>query len=226
MSYLWILFLLGSVFIAYFASVLLAGNSKMSYDNSWKNDRASVYSAVSPLALTKLSTSLNGVEEVSEISASTLWQKTGAVMMIIRRPGWALCRAEAKELSQTVKPVLDKYNIPLVGVVKETLGVKEFHDFFAGEIYLDKRRNFYKALGYNKGSLFSLLHPTAIKNWITKGNVTGNMDGEGFVMGGLIVFHPGDIGIEFLFKEINFGDHASMENVLEAVKRILNTSKL
>jgi len=48
------------------------------------------------------------------------------------------------------------------------------------------------------------------------------MEGEGRLLGGVLVIGPGDQGVLFEYKEKVWGDHADLNEVLEAVKKIKN----
>ena len=48
----------------------------------------------------------------------------------------------------------------------------------------------------------------------------GNMDGEGRLMGGLFVIGAGDQGVLFEYREKEWGDHADLKDVVEAVEKI------
>jgi len=50
--------------------------------------------------------------------------------------------------------------------------------------------------------------------------VQGNMEGEGRLLGGLIVVGPNDQGVLFEYREEVWGDHAKLEDVLAACKKI------
>jgi len=45
-----------------------------------------------------------------------------------------------------------------------------------------------------------------------------NLNGEGLIMGGLLVMKPGNKGVQYQFQERNFGDHAPIEDVIAAAK--------
>ena len=46
-----------------------------------------------------------------KVPVESFWQNSPCVIIFFRRFGCQFCRLEAKELSNTVKPVLDKHNI-------------------------------------------------------------------------------------------------------------------
>ncbi|XP_015413244.1 PREDICTED: redox-regulatory protein FAM213A [Myotis davidii] len=83
-------------------------------------------------------------KEPRTFKAKELWEKKGAVIMAVRRPGCFLCREEAADLS-SLKPKLDELGVPLYAVVKEQVRteVKDFQPYFKGEIFLDEKKKFY-----------------------------------------------------------------------------------
>nr|KAF6304236.1 peroxiredoxin like 2A [Myotis myotis] len=78
-------------------------------------------------------------KEPRTFKAKELWEKKGAVIMAVRRPGCFLCREEAADLS-SLKPKLDELGVPLYAVVKEQVRteVKDFQPYFKGEIFLEQ----------------------------------------------------------------------------------------
>jgi len=134
-----------------------------------------------------------------------------------------LCREEARELS-SLSDEFKKLDFNLVGVVHETLGTDEFHEkFFTGhDLYLDQERSFYNLLGNRWLGVTGFLRPSVWQN-INRAkakNVEGNMEGEGRLLGGLLVIGPGDTGVLFEHREEVWGDHADREKVLEACKSL------
>eukprot|EP00296_Roombia_truncata_P001657 JP437469.1.p3 GENE.JP437469.1~~JP437469.1.p3 ORF type:complete len:86 (+),score=2.70 JP437469.1:209-466(+) len=49
---------------------------------------------------------------------------------------------------------------------------------------------------------------------------SGNLDGEGRLLGGLLVVGPGNTGVVYEYHENVFGDHADPQVVLNVTKRI------
>ncbi|XP_015685806.1 peroxiredoxin-like 2A, partial [Protobothrops mucrosquamatus] len=129
---------------------------------------------------------------------------------------------EASELS-SLKPQLDQVGVPLYAVVKESLGteVADFQPYFKGEIFLDEKRKFY---GPQKRKMLFL----AIFRWNVwrnfwrawRSGYTGNLDGEGVILGGVFVIGPGRQGLLLEHREKEFGDKVSRDAVLDAVKKI------
>lgn len=159
--------------------------------------------------------------------AKEMWEKNGAVIMAIRRPGCFLCRAEASALS-ALKPELDQLGVPLYGVVKEKLGteVEDFQPFFKGEIFLDEKQLFYGPQT-RKMVLMGLLRLGVWQNFrrAWKGGFEGNLKGEGLILGGMFVVGAGNQGILLEHREVEFGDKANMTAVLEAAKKINNQAE-
>ena len=54
---------------------------------------------------------------------------------------------------------------------------------------------------------------------------TGNMEGDGTLLGSTLVVGPRDQGILFEYHSKEFGDHAEVADVLEAVKKISDSKK-
>jgi len=133
-----------------------------------------------------------------------------------------LCREEAKELSSLV-PKLNENKIKLVGVVHETLGVDLFRPYFPnGEIYYDPNRSFFKAIGDRWLGLVGFFYPSVWKNLnrsSSKG-VTGNLEGEGRLLGGVLVIGSNDRGIVYEHREKVWGDHADFQEVLNVCERL------
>mmetsp|Transcript_120330 Transcript_120330/g.169302 ORF Transcript_120330/g.169302 Transcript_120330/m.169302 type:complete len:144 (+) Transcript_120330:70-501(+) len=140
-----------------------------------------------------------------------------------------MCREEAKE---------DEYRAAgatrVVALVKEDVDkeVEEFRkDFWPEEVFMDKDRGFYKALGGGEvwepigifGFLAILLNPFSSNR--LKANIKrnqakklpSNMVGEGFVAGGCYVLNKSGEPV-FAHLEENFGDHAKPEDIIDALK--------
>lgn len=133
-----------------------------------------------------------------------------------------MCREEALELS-SLKPKLDALGVQLLAVVHQRHGIDEFRPFFKGSIYLDKTRKFY---GPQERWMFlsGFVRPSV---WLAgyrayKKGVSGNLEGEGRLLGGLFVIGAGEQGILFEHRESEFGDHANLTAVMEAAQKISN----
>ncbi|MBN3321879.1 F213A protein, partial [Atractosteus spatula] len=156
-----------------------------------------------------------GEDEVT-FKAKTLWDRTGAVIMAVRRPG------EAAELS-SLKPQLEELGVPLYAVVKENLGseIRDFRPHFKGEIFLDEKRRFYgpqqRRMGLTGLIRLGVLH-SFLRAW--KKGFEGNVAGEGFVLGGVFVIGAGKQGILLEHREKEFGDKVNITSVLEAAKNV------
>jgi len=129
-----------------------------------------------------------------------------------------LCREEAVWLSSEASRL---GNVKLCAVVKEDLEneLADFKPFLSGgELYLDEEKNFYDPAGRTSGygSLFSF----SLLAKIRKITVAGNMKGEGFILGGVIVVGPGDQGLIFEHLEKTVGDRVDVKDVMEAVEKI------
>ncbi|KAF7710577.1 hypothetical protein HF521_009449 [Silurus meridionalis] len=146
------------------------------------------------------------------LKARTLWETSGAVIM-----------SEAAELS-SLKPQLDKLGVPLYAVVKESIGT-EVHDFkphFDGDIFVDEKRVFYGPMRRKLGGLGFIrlgVWQNFIRAW--RSGYEGNMNGEGFILGGVFVIGSGKQGVLLEHREKEFGNKVNIESVMEAAKRIV-----
>lgn len=134
-----------------------------------------------------------------------------------------MCREEASELS-SLKPELEKLGVHLVAVVKEDVGaeIEDFRPHFAGDIYIDEKKVFYGPLQRKMGGLGFLrlgVWQNFIQAW--RSGHQGNMNGEGFILGGVFVLGAGDQGILLEHHEKEFGNKVQIADVLEAVKKIV-----
>ncbi|OXB68064.1 hypothetical protein ASZ78_003305 [Callipepla squamata] len=160
---------------------------------------------------------LEGIElktlgsEQRTFKAGELWKKNGAVIM-----------AEASELS-SLKPQLSKLGVPLYAVVKEKTGteVEDFQHYFKGEIFLDEKRGFYgprKRKMMLSGFFRIGVWQNFFRAW--RSGYSGNLEGEGFTLGGVYVIGAGRQGVLLEHREKEFGDKVSLPSVLEAAEKI------
>lgn len=154
--------------------------------------------------------------------AKELWEKNGAVIMAVRRPGCFLCREEAASLS-ALKPKLEELGVPLYAVVKEQVKteVKDFQPYFNGEIFLDDQKKFFGPQR-RKMMFMGFVRLGVWYNFFRarKGGFSGNLEGEGFILGGVFVVGAGKQGILLEHREKEFGDKVNPASILEAAKKI------
>lgn len=133
-----------------------------------------------------------------------------------------MCREEAAELS-SLKPQLDQLGIPLYAVVKENIitEIQNFQPYFNGKIFLDEKKCFYGPLNRKLG-LMGFIRVSVWQSFFRawQKGYKGNLDGEGFILGGVFVIGAGDQGILLEHREKEFGDKVNNTAVLEAAKRI------
>uniref|UniRef100_A0ACB8F8B8 Uncharacterized protein n=1 Tax=Sphaerodactylus townsendi TaxID=933632 RepID=A0ACB8F8B8_9SAUR len=154
-------------------------------------------------------------EEQRTFKAGELWRKNGAVIM-----------AEASELS-SLKPQLEQLGVPLYAVVKENIGteVEDFQPYFKGEIFLDEKKRFYGPLK-RKMLFLGFVRWNVWKNFYRAWcrGFSGNIEGEGVILGGVFVIGPEKQGVLLEHREKEFGDKVSLAAVLDAVKEIKQQS--
>ncbi|XP_076980853.1 peroxiredoxin-like 2A isoform X1 [Tamandua tetradactyla] len=161
-------------------------------------------------------------KEPRTFKAKELWEKNGAVIMAVRRPGCFLCREEAADLS-SLKSKLDELGIPLYAVVKEQIRteVQDFQPYFKGEIFLDEKKKFYGPQR-RKMMFMGFIRLGVWSNFFRarNGGFSGNLEGEGFILGGVFVLGSGKQGILLEHREKEFGDKVNPVSVLEAARKI------
>ncbi|TRY54227.1 hypothetical protein DNTS_011427, partial [Danionella cerebrum] len=130
---------------------------------------------------------------------------------------------EASELS-SLKPQLVELGVPLYAVVKENLAteIQDFRPHFAGDIFLDEKQVFYGPQQRKMGGLGFIrlgVWQNFLRAW--RSGYSGNMNGEGFILGGVFVIGSGEQGVLLEHREKEFGDKVSLESVLEAARKVV-----
>ncbi|KAJ3210482.1 hypothetical protein HK099_008228 [Clydaea vesicula] len=163
--------------------------------------------------------------------SSTLWSKNelfkGTLILIIRRPGCAICRDEAALLASKRSLIESKFKIKMVCVIHQLEGHEELvRDYWKGDCYLDSGRGFYKALGngtYNMArAITTLSNPIVWKRWRnakSKG-VKDSYSGEGRILGGLFIISSK--GVHYSYVE-RLSSPPPMEEILTTCENIYNT---
>lgn len=133
-----------------------------------------------------------------------------------------MCREEAAKLS-SLRPELDQLNVPLYGILHEEQGSKSFKNYFQGELFLDEEKAFYDAQNGWMG-LLGMARLSVLRSALRarSGGYQGNLKGEGRLLGSTVVVGPGEQGILFEYHEQEFGDHAPISDIADAVRKIKN----
>jgi len=134
------------------------------------------------------------------------------------------CRVAAKELS-LLAPQLSQANVRLIGIGLEKLGVEEFIQgkFFDGELYVDQDKKAFKSLNFKRLNILNLakyMVSSKAREIMDKGKkmaVGGNVAGDGWQNGGLMVVEAKGADILFEFKQDNPADHAENSDILQAL---------
>jgi len=163
------------------------------------------------LARIRVSPVQNGAIVGEQIDVGSLWADGPVLIQVVRRPGWALCREDAFEISSRFESG-DYKGAKLIGIIKEVapvgnvktdaeLGVGQFQKkYFGGSpLYIDHENSFYSYLG-NKSLLSQPLHTwnpfrlytdfKSLGSRLKEKGVEGNLVGEGLIKGGLLIIHP------------------------------------
>lgn len=131
-----------------------------------------------------------------------------------------MCREEALALS-SFKSQFEAKNVALYGLLHEELGAKEFTKFLDGELFLDKEKRFYGP--EERRMLLTGMLRWSVWNNIMRANkkgVEGNLKGDGTLLGSVFLIGPGDQGILYEHREMEFGDHHNSTELLAALEKI------
>lgn len=132
-----------------------------------------------------------------------------------------MCRDYAIMLSE-IKPELDSMDVSLVALGHEMLGLGEFYTggYWKGDLFVDKEKVVYEKLGTGTGNLLGLMasETLAAGKAATERGTEGNMEGDGFQLGGVWVF-AADGTCTYAYISKSFGDHPSPAKVLEEAKK-------
>jgi hypothetical protein len=114
----------------------------------------------------------------------------------------------------------------LIGIGLEETGYQEFLDeeYFDGEVYLDTKKEQYKALGYRKFNICNIwcviccnADTKKVANEGRKNKVKHNWRGNGFLTGGTIIIEKGGQSVILSHKMEGFGDHLENSKILKAL---------
>lgn len=178
----------------------------------------------------------NPLPELKAASLRDYVSEHGAVVWLVRRPGCALCRAEAAQ----IVPMYEKYfgagkqdnpkdKPALLCLVKENLD-DELRSFLpsispSGTLLLHADRSLYQGLGAKPLRWWDLLSWGMLrKHSRDKAAHGGNMKGEGMVKGALLVLGSAQQGILAAHLE-EFGKEPDLSAVEKAMQQMTGETK-
>uniref|UniRef100_A0A8P4GT82 Peroxiredoxin-like 2A n=1 Tax=Dicentrarchus labrax TaxID=13489 RepID=A0A8P4GT82_DICLA len=153
-----------------------------------------------------------------EVLEDTELKTTGGGESDTRR----IYKPEAAELS-SLKSQLQDLEVPLFAVVKENLGkeLDGFKKYFSGKVYVDQKRKFYGPR--ERWMCFSMFLRIGVWRNLWRAyrrGFSGNLGGEGLILGGVFVIGPGDQGILLEHREKEFGDKVNTLAVLRTARNM------
>lgn len=117
----------------------------------------------------------------------------------------------------------------MVAIVKENGGTDEFKEkYWADSVYVDEQQSLFKGIHDDKQVKSATILNFALPSFwgnvqrASKLGYEGNMVGEGFVLGGLLIFAE-DGSIHYKYPEKDWGDHAPLKEVWDACKSLATT---
>lgn len=134
------------------------------------------------------------------------------------------CRLGAREIS-AIKPLLDQHDTRLVGVGLEKFGVEEFIEgnFFNGDLFVDEGKKSYQDLGFKSTGWLGLIPAIlgriarAAQSRIKGLGIEGNLQGDGFQKGGVLVVEKGGADQLYFWEQNDLAEHASNSEILAAL---------
>jgi hypothetical protein len=147
-----------------------------------------------------------------------------------------LCREEALALHSLVEEKkLD--GTKLIGIIKEVapvsgaetdevLGINEFNtQYFPYPLYRDRELKFYAALGSRSFWSLASWNPFTwykayqeIKTRLAGRNIKGNLAGEGFLLGGVLLVTPTE-GVVYRYQEVT-GQSMPLPDIEKALRKV------
>ncbi|KAL1919803.1 uncharacterized protein VTP21DRAFT_1734 [Calcarisporiella thermophila] len=177
------------------------------------------------------SITLHDLDKDESFNATNLWQDKPTVVLVVRRPGCLFCREQAILLRQHRDFLEQRMGFRVLAVVHEQLGAHEFNEYWNGELYWDKDKGFYAALGGGKPRVASMSNFLKLGMWtsmyrsLVKSGVNGNLQGDGFHYGGLYVLRQGSGGPVYEYREQSFGDLVPLSELFTACATIANIAE-
>jgi len=108
----------------------------------------------------------------------------------------------------------------------ELLNETAWHgDADGSTLMIDQDRGLFNAIGGVRGSVWSLATPSVISKVLHARSAghSGNMEGDGFTMGGLLLVSKDGVAYEHL--ETDFGERANPDDVIKAAQELVKSLK-
>lgn len=160
----------------------------------------------------------------------SLWETNDKPLILIhwmRRFGCVICRVAALDLTEGLKMASDSVRSKLnwVAIGFANLDYENFieGDYFKdGHIYIDEKKETYKALDFSKKGIFSLYGMLDLNMYrkaseASKKGIKGNFKGEGTQLGGTFVIdRHGEV--IYSFHQKSYSDAPSLEEIIKCVE--------
>mmetsp|Transcript_29444 Transcript_29444/g.56556 ORF Transcript_29444/g.56556 Transcript_29444/m.56556 type:complete len:125 (+) Transcript_29444:444-818(+) len=112
--------------------------------------------------------------------------------------------------------------VSLVAVGHEMLGVGEFYTggYWKGDLFVDREKKLFNLMGAKQGNLLGMLAKETLEAGAaaTKRGTEGNLEGNGFQLGGVWVF-AADGTCTYSYVSKSFGDHPTPALVLSETRK-------
>ncbi|CAG8626436.1 9350_t:CDS:2 [Ambispora leptoticha] len=154
-----------------------------------------------------------------KVISNSLWKDSAALILVVRRPGCAICRNEALKLASHRDLITEKLAKQIDNEVQA------FNDgFWKGDIYIDEEKEFYRALGGGElkwSGTSNFLRSSVWKKYLSGRKIVGGtFKGQGRILGGCYIVYPGSKGLAFEHREKYFGDFPAIDELIVKCKAI------
>ncbi|GAC1678071.1 MAG: hypothetical protein PVS2B2_14930 [Candidatus Acidiferrum sp.] len=160
--------------------------------------------------------------EGHDLRLGTLWSRQPVVVGFLRHYGCLFCRERVAQLLEGESLFRSKGgSLALIG-----LGDRELASVFRKEtgltcpLFIDEKREAYRAAGLGTGSILHFIRPSYRKSQQRALAAGHRLHGSGknpFQLGGSFVFAPGNVD-RFAHVSETFGDNAPIEELAAAIR--------
>jgi len=126
------------------------------------------------------------------VACETFWKNgTSCVIIFFDRFGSKFSRLSARELSNIIMPTLKKNNIRFIGIGFDAKHLKTFvqGNVFDGELYVDSKKQCFKALQFKRLSVFEVVRGDLAEKWRSAAKIAKkiSLGGDGCRIGGVLI---------------------------------------
>lgn len=152
---------------------------------------------------------------------SQLWQEKPVLLLFLRRLGCRICRAYAQEIQENLYRIEKKATVIALSFEVPGTGSDSDNSFSNGQYWKGPMyvvpKSMYETL-FGRKTLFQGMYGIFTIDPVgqmraEKRNIKGNLQGDGFVLGGQFIISP-DGKVLLDHRQRNYGDDATVDDIL------------